>query len=355
MWYYQQLFDKMESSSTARSDVKRVVTKEGHHNISDETDLNVKRRFFHFEPSNILEINWFFLLVAFIVTFLIIYAICGALFLIPDYIHEYSLEERCYHGVATYFEAFIFAFETGQTIGFGNRHITETCPDGFLFLSFCIFLCTFVTAVFSSIILGKVFRFIGTKRFEDIYFSRNAVIAMRNGSMFLMFRVVDTRPTPMDFGANISAVFLTYGKDEDQYGAESQDPNFFHVDEMRFGYQLSGMKSFTPMTWPIVLSHKIDALSPLYTFRPEDLLLKKFEILVTMSGKTETGSVLKQVTSYTNEEVVWGARFLPETAIFEEDDVTVVSFAEEDIDPYEFDEKATPNMSAKDIEFCPDF
>jgi len=65
---------------------------------------------------------------------------------------------------------------------------------------------------------------------------------------------------------------------------------------------------FLPLTWTVV--HPIDERSPLYGETPESLSRSRAEFLVLLKGFDETFSTTVQTrTSYTPEEVIWGARF----------------------------------------------
>ena len=58
------------------------------------------------------------------------------------------------------------------------------------------------------------------------------------------------------------------------------------------------------MFWPIVLSHKIDEESPLYTMSARTINEITFEIIITMEGITpETGNTV-QVGQVINKELL---------------------------------------------------
>ena len=102
----------------------------------------------------------------------------------------------------------------------------------------------------------------------------------------------------------------------------------YHLQRMEFGAEIDGTEDFFQMFWPTVLSHKIDADSPLWELSARDISSKQFEIVLTMEGTTpETGNTvqvmlgghlqilsyilhMKQVrTSYVPSEILWGYRF----------------------------------------------
>ena len=67
---------------------------------------------------------------------------------------------------------------------------------------------------------------------------------------------------------------------------------------MEFGVEMDGTQDFFQMFWPVVVSHKIDEKSPLYSMSARDIAEHTFEIILTMEGITpETGNTV-QVTSH---------------------------------------------------------
>ena len=83
-----------------------------------------------------------------------------------------------------------------------------------------------------------------------------------------------------------------------------------HLFAIEFGTDLDGTQDFFQLFWPIVLSHRIDESSPLWSVSPEDLMTEQFEIILTMEGTTpETGNNIQVRTSYLPSEILWGYKF----------------------------------------------
>lgn len=62
----------------------------------------------------------------------------------------------------------------------------------------------------------------------------------------------------------------------------------------------------------MIVYHKIDSTSPLYTLSAADMIHEKFEIIVILEGTTEsTGQTTQARTSYLPNEILWGHRFEP--------------------------------------------
>ena len=69
-----------------------------------------------------------------------------------------------------------------------------------------------------------------------------------------------------------------------------------HLFAIEFGTDLDGTQDFFQLFWPIVLSHRIDEASPLWSLSPTDLMTEKFEIILTMEGTTpETGNNIQVI------------------------------------------------------------
>jgi len=123
-----------------------------------------------------------------------------------------------------------------------------------------------------------------THRAKTIIFSNNSLVTMRNGAFYLLCRVGDLRPTHL-IESHISAYMVRKSVTEE--GEEIPH----HLFAIEFGTDMDGTQDFFQLFWPIVLSHRIDEASPLWSVSPTDLLTEKFEIILTMEGTTpETGN-----------------------------------------------------------------
>ncbi|CAF0746401.1 unnamed protein product [Rotaria sordida] len=64
------------------------------------------------------------------------------------------------------------------------------------------------------------------------------------------------------------------------------------------------------LVWPIIIEHRIDPKSPLWLMDKKALAKADFELLVVFEGIVEpTGLLTQTKTSYTSQDIVWGARF----------------------------------------------
>ena len=84
----------------------------------------------------------------------------------------------------------------------------------------------------------------------------------------------------------------------------------YMMEKIEFGSHLDGSEDSLQLLWPMVVSHRIDSSSPLYSLSPRDILDTQFEIILTLEGVTpETGNTIQVRSSYLPSEILWGFRF----------------------------------------------
>ena len=131
-----------------------------------------------------------------------------------------------------------------------------------------------------------------TGRGATIVFSRHALISIRDGVLYLQFRLGDLRQNHL-IGCSISGHFLAKRK------SQEGEVIPYHLSPLSFGYELDGSCNIIQPFWPMVVYHRIDSSSPLYTIAAKDLSKAQFEIIVTLEGTTpETGATIQTRTSY---------------------------------------------------------
>jgi len=185
--------------------------------------------------------------------------------------------------------AFVFSVETLSTIGYGN-----IVPVGFA-ANAVVTVEALAGLMGFAIATGLVFaRF--SRPTANVLFSSHAVIAPYQSLTALEFRVANARSNEL---IEVSAKIIL-SRFEDVNGVK-----------MRRYYPLSLERDgvvFLPLTWTVV--HPIDESSILRGETPESLRSSNTEILVLLKAFDETFSTIVQTrTSYTYEDVVWGARF----------------------------------------------
>lgn len=163
-----------------------------------------------------------------------------------------------------------------------------------------------VGVVFSKISRPK-------KRTQTLMFSKYGVICQRDGSLCLLLRVGDMRKVQeltynflkskfdwkilfKKFQSHIICASVRAQLIKRRSTAEGEVLPFYQ-HELKVGVDSDQQAIF--FIWPMVVVHKIDRDSPLYSVSAADLTREKFEIIVILEGVIEsTGSTTQARTSY---------------------------------------------------------
>ena len=187
-------------------------------------------------------------------------------------------------------EAFFFSIQTFTTVGYG--HIS---PSGFL--------ASFVAAVeaLSGLLSFAIATGLFYGRFSKpnafIKFSENALIAPYNDGTALMMRLAPHKNTNL----TDTEAFVTVGILIDENGVVSN--KFYNLP-----LEMSKINSLT-LSWTLV--HPIDEESPLFNLNEFDYKNTIGEILVYIKSFDDMySSTVAKRTSYTFDEVVYGAKFI---------------------------------------------
>lgn len=157
--------------------------------------------------TTLVDAQWRWTMLVFALSFLITWALFAFVWWVIAYAHgdfEYIYNrdffpERnvnvthrmCVTEVRSFVSAFLYSVETQTTIGYGNRFVTEECPEAIFIMCLQCILGVFIQAFMVGIVFAKLSR--PKKRAQTLLFSRNAVICHRDGVPCLMFRVGDMR------------------------------------------------------------------------------------------------------------------------------------------------------------------
>lgn len=194
-------------------------------------------------------------------------------------------------GLELFGEVFFFSAQTFTTVGYGRINPMGFAASFTASMEALTGLMTF--AIATGIMWG---RFSRPKAY--IRYSKNAIIAPFRDGIALMFRMV---PFTRNYLVNVE-VKVTLAM---QVTEDGQMKNRF------FNMPLDIAKANT-MTANWTLVHIINEESPMYGFTKEDLSNARAEMLVFVQGFDESFSnTVISRTSYTYEEFVFGAKFLP--------------------------------------------
>lgn len=188
-------------------------------------------------------------------------------------------------------EAFFFSVQTFTTVGYG--HIS---PSGFL--------ASFVAAVeaLSGLLSFAIATGLFYGRFSKpnayIQFSENALIAPYKDGKGLMLRMVPHKNTNL----SDAEAYITVGIMVEEEGISLN--KFYSLP-----LEMNRINSLT-LSWTLV--HPIDENSPLFNLNATDYQQTIGEVMVHVKAFDDmySSTVVKR-TSYTFNEIVYGAKFLP--------------------------------------------
>lgn len=289
---------------------KRVIFKHGDCNVVQGNVAKRRRRYMQDIFTTLVDAQWRWTLLVFALSFLLSWLIFSGIWWIIAYAHDdftyinisdktNSTHIPCVTEIFSFTSCFLFSVETQHTIGYGNRFITEECPEAIFMMCLQSIMGVFIQAFMVGIVFAKLSR--PKKRAQTLLFSRNAVICHRDGLPCLMFRVGDMRKSHI-IESHVRAQIirkkvtkegevLPFYQQELQVGADGNEDRLFFI-------------------WPTTIVHKINRQSPLYALSAQDMLKERFEIAVMLEGVVEsTGMTTQARSSFLPSEILWGHRF----------------------------------------------
>ncbi|XP_065805700.1 G protein-activated inward rectifier potassium channel 1 [Labrus bergylta] len=295
-------------SAQVKKKRQRFVEKNGrcnvqHGNLGGETSRYISDLF-----TTLVDLKWRWNLLIFILTYTVAWLVMAFMWWVIAYIrgdlsnsgHDSSYTP-CVANVYNFPSAFLFFIETEATIGYGYRYITEKCPEGIILFLFQSLLGSIVDAFLIGCMFIKMSQ--PKKRAETLMFSQDAVISQRDGKLCLMFRVGNLRNSHM-VSAQIRCKLIK--------SRQTPEGEFLPLDqcELDVGFGTGADQLF--LVSPLTICHEINNKSPFFDLSQRSLKNEEFEIVVILEGIVETtGMTCQARTSYTEDEVLWGNRFLP--------------------------------------------
>jgi len=323
----------------------RVVSKHGHVNTyRKEEDTEQNHRYLKDCFISMIDMPWHWTILSFGASFYISWLVFAVLWYIVALEHGDLEEDRdpdkvCVDKLHDFTSCFLFSLETQHTIGYGGRATTENCVPAILLMSVQSIVGVIIQACMAGILFAKFTK--PTMRAETFIFSKNALISVRNGSLYLMVRIGDLRQTHL-LESHISGHIV-----KKRTTLEGEVIPYM-IEKMEFGSHLDGSEEYLQLLWPMVVSHKIDSSSPLYNLNPRDILDSQFEIILTLEGVTpETGNTIQVRSSYLPNEILWGYRF-EQTCVAYDKKVAKYAVSFKTINSIRPDR--TPRCSAEELE-----
>ncbi len=280
----QDLRDLGFGSIVSRESRQRLLNRDGTFNV-ERRGLGFWRSFSLYHV--LLTMSWSRFFLIFVGWYFVANAVFAAAYLScgPDALAGSTLGLENH----LFLRAFFFSVETLSTIGYGNVAPIGVAANMVMTLEALTGLMGF------AVVTGFLFaRF--SRPTAKVLFSRHAVVAPYRGISALEFRVANARTNEL---IEISAkVMLSRFEDADGVRTRRYYPLALERDNV----------VFLPLTWTVV--HPIDETSPLHGETLESLRSSQSEILVLLKAFDEIFSTIVQTrTSYTTEEIAWGARF----------------------------------------------
>lgn len=265
----------------------RFINKDGSFNVRKD-GLNLVDRFSLYRTMLNMP-RWKFMLA------IVVFFVCINIGFTLIYV---LLGTKCYQGfVATtewgkIKELYFFSTETFTTVGYGRinpvndlANLVASFEAMFGFLSF---------ALATGLIYGRF-----SRPRSNILFSKHAIISPYKDTKALMFRMVPYKDghTLTDVNIQVTCSFQVEEAGEMQY-------KFFGLNLER-----SRVDSLM-MNWTVV--HPIDENSPITNFTSEDMKVADLELYVLIRGFDDVYSnTVLQRTSYTYDEIIFEAKFIP--------------------------------------------
>ncbi|XP_055597653.1 ATP-sensitive inward rectifier potassium channel 12 isoform X2 [Uranotaenia lowii] len=287
---------------------RRLINKAGERNVLFLNLPEKSVRFVKDLVTTLVDVQWRYTLTVFMLSFFGSWLLFAILWYLIAYAHgdlnfDPETGERlgegsqpCVEGATTFAAFLLFSIETQVSTGYGAKTPTEECPEVMFLLTVQIIVGVVIDAAMVGIVYAKLVR--PPKKISDMKFSRKAVICQRDGKLCFVFRLSDIKQQHA-IETKISAVML-----EQRRSLEGE------LIEKHESYMKLENQGRILLMWPVTICHVIDRDSPLFDVSAKDLLQKKFEIVVTLTGGTmTTGQVNEARTSYLPGEIYWGHRF----------------------------------------------
>lgn len=190
-----------------------------------------------------------------------------------------------------FLDAFFFSAQSLTTVGYGRVAPLSVAVSAVAAFESLVGLMGFALA--TGLLYGRF-----SRPNARLVHSRNVIIAPYKDGRALMFRIANQRKSQL---VNVD-VRVTYKRNGVEGSKEVRQFTPLHIENPH-------MNMF-PLTWTII--HHITRESPLWGKELSDFEKEDFELLVYFSGYDETFSNnVHARVNYKHQEVVWGARFLP--------------------------------------------
>ncbi|KAI5269575.1 Atp-Sensitive Inward Rectifier Potassium Channel 12 [Manis pentadactyla] len=325
---------------TRRRCRNRFVKKNGQCNIEFANMDEKSQRYLADMFTTCVDIRWRYMLLLFSLAFLASWLLFGVIFWVIAVAHgdlepaEGRGRTPCVMQVHGFMAAFLFSIETQTTIGYGLRCVTEECPVAV----FMVVAQSIVGCIIDSFMIGAIMAKMARpkKRAQTLLFSHNAVVALRDGKLCLMWRVGNLRKSHI-VEAHVRAQLIK--------PRVTEEGEYIPLDQIDIDVGFDKGLDRIFLVSPITILHEIDEASPLFGISRQDLETDDFEIVVILEGMVEATAMTTQArSSYLANEILWGHRFEP--VLFEEKNQYKIDYSHFH---KTYEVPSTPRCSAKEL------
>lgn len=255
-----------------------------------------------------IEAQWRWVLAAYVFGYFGSWTVFALLYYVVGWAHgdlEFDPEtgqrlgegaEECIRGAINFSGFFLMSVESQVSTGYGEKYPTEECSEAIFLLIVQLVFGVVVDATLIGIVYTKLTR---PPKYADFKFGKKAVICQRDGILCLVFRVADFKQAH-SIDSKIRAYLF-----EEKITGEGERVS---KSQQRLKLENNG-RVF--LIWPQTVCHLIDKTSPFYDMSARDLIQKRFEIVLSLTGiSSHTGQMTQARTSYLSREIYWGHRFM---------------------------------------------
>lgn len=208
--------------------------------------------------------------------------------------------------LAFFSECFFFSTQTLTTVGYG--HISPNSFSASLVAAIEAIIGVLLLAVATGLLYG---RFVRPQSF--IKFSNNLLVTPHKGIFALMFRMAPYKNTQL----SESEIFVSMVLKVEENGVLVN--KYYKLET-----EISKISTFI-LSWTIV--HPINENSPIYGFDLEDLIDDKMELIIHLkSFDDKYSNIVVKNHSYTYEDLVHGAKFVPMFSSNAQGNATILDF-----------------------------
>jgi hypothetical protein len=177
---FTKLIKTMHDSNNKPPFLERLINKNGYANINRINLESRSLRYFNDLFNTIIDMNWGYILLLFVVSFLLSWTFFALLW--------FTMPVDCVSNMtkSSFLDSFLFSIETQQTIGYGSKFIGKECWQGLVIL---MFQCCF-GVILESLMGGIVFAKLSKPQNSTIFVKILVTANLANNNLYFRNRNV---------------------------------------------------------------------------------------------------------------------------------------------------------------------